>query len=156
MHYAILINLLKTIQNQTLHISTSSEHFKCGFTLSDGLIWLFWSLKMWNSVESHKKIHIHPLTFQLGSAALHSSLGIKVGRVFWVLRICDEVYRFGLQFLLFQKVITILHHEKKETDLDTKNNYLQSPIFLFSIYSYILTYYVLRADSRKMFNLNIL
>lgn len=37
-----------------------------------------------------------------------------VGRVFWVIRICDEVYRFGLQFLLFEKVITILRNAKKK------------------------------------------
>lgn len=58
---------------------------------------------------------------------------IEWGRIFWVLGICDEVYRFGLQFLLFEKVITILRYaEERNSDLDT--NYLHNPWVIFILF----------------------
>lgn len=51
----------------------------------------------------------------------------REGGIHWVPGINYEVYRFGLQFLLFEKVITILRYAKQIIFYrDTESNYLQN------------------------------
>lgn len=89
-----LVPLSKT-KHQNLYTSTSSEHMNwkavspCRVALSKHCFFVCVFIYLFNYLFILTQFH--PVTFKWGTS--------------------DEVYRFGLQFLLFKKVIATLLHE---------------------------------------------